>query len=126
MNPLEILALILAIAVFIKLVTVLAAPKSWLNFIKSIYKRPNLLLGIELILTTIVLYYLTQYLSVIQIIGGVILGALLTGMTITTYSKELLPSFIKIFKKGNMFKRAWLPMLIWLALIIWILQALFS
>jgi len=125
MNSLEILALIFVIAGLIKLLVLLIIPKSWTSFVKNLYKRPNLLLGVELILTVIVLYYLIQYLSIIQIIGGVILGALLTGMTFAAYGKELTPFITKLFNKGNLFRKAWLPMLIWLALIIWVLQALF-
>ena len=125
MNSLEIIAFVFVIAGLIKLLALLIVPKSWVSFVKSLYKRPNLLLGVELILTAIVFYYLVQYLTIIQIIGGVLLGALLTGMTFAVYGKELTPFITKLFNKGNLFRKAWLPILVWLALMIWVLKALF-
>lgn len=125
MTPLEIIAFLFVIAGLIKILFLLTNPKGWTNFVKKIYSKPNLLIMIQLILTVIVFYYLLQYLTIISIIGGVILGALLTGMTFTVYGKEIMPLFTKIFIKKDLFKRAWLPMLIWFILMIWVLKVLF-
>ena len=125
MNSVEIIALILVIVALIKLVILLINPKSWMSFVKKLYSSPNLLLGIELILTAIVFYYLIQYLTIIEIMAGVCFGALLTGMAFATYGKELMPIFIRLFNKGGIFKKAWLPILVWLALCIFALKILF-
>jgi uncharacterized protein YjeT (DUF2065 family) len=125
MNSLETIAFIFVLAGLIKILFLLIFPKSWKNFVRNLYKKPNLLLGIELVLTVIIFYYLIQYLTIIQIIGGVVLGALLTGMTFAVYGKEIMPLFTKIFTKRDLFKKAWLPILLWLILIIWVLKFLF-
>ena len=101
MNSLEIIALVFVIAGLIKLIILLINPKSWMGFVKKLYSCPNVLLIAELILAGIVLYYLLQQLTIVKIIGGVVLGALLTGMTFAAYGKELLPVFIKLFLEDS-------------------------
>lgn len=123
-TSIEILALIFAVAVIIKLVIVSLSPKGWKGFVKSLYGNPTLLAVFELILAGIVFYYLIQELSLVQIFACLVLGALLTGMTFAVYGKELMPVFQKMLN-GNILKKAWLPILVWLALAIWVLKEIF-
>jgi len=125
MTPIEILALIFAIAVLLKLIIVALSSKSWLGIVKPIYSNPVLLIVIELILSAVILYYLLQTLGIIQIMACVLLGALLTGLSFAAFSKEFLPFALKMLK-GNIISKAWLPILIWLALSIWVLIELFA
>ncbi|MBU1129006.1 MAG: hypothetical protein KJ949_00040 [Nanoarchaeota archaeon] len=124
MNAVEILALIFAIAVILKMAVILISRKSFGKFAKSIYSKPALLFVIELVLGVIVFYYLLQTLSIVTIMACVLLGALLTGMSFAFFTKELSPMISKIMK-ANVLKKIWFLMLIWLALAIWVLIALF-
>ena len=124
-GTLEIILFIFVILGLIKFLFVLFSPKSWLTFAKKLYSSAVLLVIIELILAVIVLYFLLQTLTIVQIMGGVILGALLTGMTFACYAKETIAWAEKLFKGKGILARAWLPMLIWLALFVWTLVALF-
>jgi len=125
LGALEIIALIFAVGVIIKLLIVSFSAKSWLGFVKGLYSKPMLLMLVELVLAIIVFYYLIQAMTLVQIIGGVLLGALLTGMTLAVYSKELMPAVMKMLKNGFL-KKAWLPVLVWLVLAIWTLKEIFT
>lgn len=125
MTPIETLALIFSLAIIIKLVVIFVNKNWWVNFTKLVYKNPGILAVVELVLAGVVFYYLIQSLSVVYIVGGVLLGALLTGMTFAAYRKEVIQPMIKLLKSGNALKKAWLPVLVWIALAIWVLLELF-
>lgn len=125
MTPIETLALIFSLAIIIKLVVIFVNKNWWVNFTKLVYKNPGILAVVELVLAGVVFYYLIQSLSVVYIVGGVLLGALLTGMTFAAYRKEVVQPMIKLLKSGNALKKAWLPVLVWIALAIWVLLELF-
>lgn len=117
--------LVFSILAIVKLVVVSFKPKSWLKIVEPLYKAHIMLFIVELILAAVLLYYLLMDLTIIQIFGGIVLGALLTGMTFAIYGKETLEWGRKLLKEKTMIKRAWLPILIWLALSIWALTSLF-
>ena len=117
--------LVFSILVVVKLVIVSFRPKSWLNLVKPLYKSHIVLFIVELILAAALFYYLFKEITIVQIVGGIVLGALLTGMTFAIYGKETLEFGKKMLKEKTLIKRAWLPILIWLALAIWAIVSLF-
>lgn len=123
-NAVEIIALIFAVLVIVKLLVVSFSPKSWLALAKSLYKTPMVLFIVELILAAVVFYYLLIELTVVQIFAAVTLGALLTGMSFAIYGKETIAWGTKLLD-SNTPKKIWLPILIWLALAVWVLIELF-
>ncbi len=125
LGALEIIVLVFIVIGLIKLLFLLFSPKTWMNFAKKLYSSPAILIIVELILAIIVFYYLLMSLTIVQILAGVVLGALLTGLSFAFFAKELMPLFNKIFKKGLLWKKTWLVWLIWLALFVWALVAMF-
>ena len=123
-NAVEIIALIFAVLVIVKLLVVSFSPKSWLALAKSLYKAPWVLFVVELILAAVVFYYLLIELTVVQIFAAVTLGALLTGMSFAIYGKETIAWGAKLLNSSTL-KKIWLPILIWLALAVWVLIELF-
>ena len=117
--------LVFSIIVVVKLVTVIFSPKTWFNIVKPLYKSHIVLFVVELILAAILFYYLLMNLTIIQIFGAIVLGALLTGMTFAVYGKETLDWAKKLLREKTLIKKAWLPILIWLVLVIWVLVELF-
>lgn len=117
--------LIFAIGAIVKILTVSFNPKGWLGFAKKIYRSGPLLFVVELILAAVLLYYLLMEITIVQIVAGITLGALLTGMTFAVYSKETLDWGSKLLKGKTLLNRSWLPILIWLALSVWALSAIF-
>ena len=124
-NAVEIIALVFVLAGLVKILIILVSRNSWANLVKGLYSKPGTLIAAELILAVIVLYYLLQYLSIVEIMACVVLGALLTGMVFSAYGKELMPSMLKLLKT-NALKKAWVPVLVWIILMIWTLGALFN
>ncbi|OGJ12649.1 hypothetical protein A3K82_02155 [Candidatus Pacearchaeota archaeon RBG_19FT_COMBO_34_9] len=123
MTPIEIIVLILISFSVIKILTI---PNIWMKYvIRPLYSKPKILFLVELILAGIVLFFLLQSLTIVQILAVVAFGALLTGMTFAWYGKETISWAEKLLKKG-IWKKAWLPILIWLALIVWGALVLFG
>jgi len=123
-NVVEWFVLVFAVVGIVKIITISFNPKSWLNIVRPLYRSGMATFIVELILAAILFYYLQMQLTIIQIVGAVVLGALLTGMTFALYGKETLDWANKLLKKGIL-ARAWLPIIIWLALIVWALSSLF-
>jgi len=117
--------LVFSVLAIVKLVTISFNPKGWLNLVGGLYRNSMLLFLVELVLAAILFYYLLQEITIVQILAGIVLGALLTGMTFALYAKETLDWGKKLLKGRTLLNRAWLPILIWLVLSIWALSALF-
>lgn len=125
MEIIEIFALIVLVAIAIKILVVLISPKSWLIFAGKIWKLPILTMVVSLVLAGIVFYYLIQEISIVQIFAVMLFIALITAATMAVYVKEFLPFAQKLLKDRNFLKRAWLPILIWIVLLIWAAKELF-
>ena len=117
--------IVFSLLAIVKILVVSFNPKRWLNIAKGLYKSSALLFVVELILAAILFYYLLQEITIVQVLAGIVLGALLTGMTFAIYAKETLDWASKLLKGKTLLNRAWLPVLIWLALTIWALAAVF-
>jgi len=117
--------LVFVILGLIKFLFLLFNAKAWMKFALNLYKNTVLLIVIELILALILFYYLLQSFTIVQIMAGVLLGALLTGMTFAAYGKETIVFAKKIMVGKSLIKKAWLPMLLWLILMVWTLIELF-
>ena len=114
-----------AVLALVKLLVVSFNARAWLKIVRPLYKSLIVLFIVELILAAILFYYLNQQLTIIQIFGGLTLGALLTGMTFAVYGKETLSWAQKLLNTKSLLRKAWIPILIWLALAIWALVSLF-
>jgi len=111
--------LLLAILIVIKFLVLAIKPKAWLNLAKSLYSNPLILGLVELILATVLFYYLLMQLTIIQIMAAVALGALLTGLSFAIFSKEMLPLIGRIMRNKRILwsPGTWFVWLIWLVLI---------
>lgn len=126
MTPIEIIALIFIIVAAIKILVILVKPKAWLDMVvKKVWVSPFITGLICLVLAIIVLYYLIQELTIIQIFAVMGFVGLLAGVGIAAYAKEIVGLAGKLMNKGIV-KRAWLQIIIWIILIIWGLYTLFA
>ncbi len=125
MQPLEIIALVLVIITFLKLLIISVKQRAWYKFTKAIYSRPAALRWISLILAVIVGYYVIQELSITQIWAVIAFVVLLMTIGVAEYSTEMLELAEKIFRKKNVLKRARLAVAIWVVLGLWLLKELF-
>ena len=125
-TPVEIIALVLSIAIIVKLVFVFAAPKGYLTFAKTIWKYKIVMTLVYLALGGLIGYYLLQELTIVQIMATTALVACLIGIGFTPHVDMLLKVMGKKFTVTQMIKDHWLYILIWLAAAGWVLYALFA
>ena len=124
MTPIEIIALILIIVSGIKIIVILINPKVWMNFVKKLFANAALVRIVLLILAGVVLYYLLQELTIIQILAAATLIVLLIGIGLAKDFNTL----IKLYNNqnsGKLLKDNWLYTLIWIVLLAWGAKELF-
>ena len=98
MTPVEIFALIVALAAAIKIVVILINPKAWINVVKKVYTNNSLLMIVSLILAAVVLYYLLMEITIIQIFAVMLFLMLLMAMGMAIYKKEIISITPKLLK----------------------------
>ena len=125
MTPIEIMALVLAIVVAIKLIVVLIKPKAWLDsVVKPIWKNPAVTMIISLILAAVTLYYLLTEITIVQIFATMLFLVLLMAVGVSVYFNEIAAMGTKMLKSKAVIKKSWLYILIWIALVVWVLYTL--
>ncbi len=109
-NAVEILALILSVVVILKLV-VLAIKPNWLfDLSKKWFSNVKAFQVVIFILGGVMLYYLLQTLSIVQIMAAGAFVAALYTLLLAPYTKKLM----KLFKTKTIVRDNWLAFVIWL------------
>jgi len=123
MNPMEIISLIIAIAVLLKLIVFIAKP-GWLNKVASYMMKMNnkIIVGIVLVMMIVVGYFVFTTLTITQILPTIILGHMLLALLLLMYPKVYSNLSSAVFKDP---KGSWLMWLIWAGLSLWVLYVLF-
>lgn len=124
MTPIEIMALIVATAVLIKLVLMVASPKSWKSTVtKRSWANPILTTIVSLVVMVVSLIFLIRELTIIQIFAVMFFAMSLMILSFAPYSKDMLVLEDKMFKN---LKKGWVAGIVWLVLAIWVLYALLT
>lgn len=126
MTPIEIIALIILVAAAIKILVILIKPSSWMGMARTVWKQPALTAIVSLILAAIVLYYLLQEITIIQIFAVMAFVALLAALSMAAYSAEIIALGQKMLKDKAVVKKAWLSIVVWIVLIAWGFYVLFA
>lgn len=118
--------LVFSILALVKILFVFFNPKAWLKLVGHIYgKASHVTIVVELILALGLLLYLLKEMTIVQIMGAIIFGALLSGITFAAFGKETLAFGNKILRTKGAVHKAIISIVIWLALTIWALVSLF-
>ena len=123
-TPLETIALILIVIILVKLIIVIANRNAWLKFTRKIYNKPIPTTIVLAALGILVLYYLVQELSIVQIMAVLAFSSLIFALGFLQYPKEMHKLSTKVLKK-KFSPGIIVYILIWLALSLWALYALF-
>jgi len=119
-TPVEIIALILILVTFIKVIVIAINPQAWNNnVVKKVFKGTKSISIIFFILALIILRYLLQEITIVQIIATIAFVSLLMGLGFMSYSQDLQKFVDKIYKQKNILRRAWFYTLIWIILLLW-------
>ncbi len=123
MTSLEILALIFAILILVKVLVVLINPKKWMGFATAVWRQGPILTVIYVILTVLTGYYVLDKLTIVDVGAVLLFTSLLMALTAVPYVKKILEIKNGLDDK-NLVKKSWLPLLIWVAIAVWIIYAL--
>ena len=129
MTPIEWIAAVLAIWIFVKFVILSVKPKSYFNWAeKSFSMKPNKMKVINyvgLIFFFIFAYFILQEINVVQFFVAMLAGMMLMAHTIMHYPK-VMGLYIKEFKgEKNPNAKIMFDWFIWLALSAWVLKEIF-
>lgn len=126
MTPIEIIALVIIIVAAIKMLILLVKPKAWMNFAKAIYKKKAVAVTIGLVLGGVVLYYLIQELTIVQILAVAAFIAMLFMIGISGHASDLIGRYEREIKAGKLWKENWFYTFLWIALLAWGALVLFN
>jgi len=121
MNALEIISLVTAIAVLIKLLVFLVKPKLLESFASDIDKTAKFMTPVILVLFAVIAYYVFSTLSIMQVLPAILLGHIILGLMLVQYPKVYKMFAKEVFKDTS---KTWLVWLIWSALSVWVLYVL--
>jgi len=124
MTPVEIIALLLALLLFVKLFFVFVFPDARKNAVAKVYAYPAALAVVALLLGAVVLYYLLQELTIIQIFATCALFSLLFALSFAPFGKEML-QVVQKTQQWHILKKMWLAIAVWVILALWVLAELF-
>ncbi|NQU78590.1 hypothetical protein HQ545_02375 [Candidatus Woesearchaeota archaeon] len=126
MSPIEIMALLLALFVAVKIITLLVRPKEWMKIPGCVSSHPRLTMVVALVLAFVALYFLLAELTIVQVFAAMLFALLLILSAVSAYPKEMDALAQKMLKEKHILRQAWLPTIMWIALLIWVLYALFA
>src|SRR3990167_7598111 len=87
----EWLALFIAVLSLVKISFILVKPNAWIGFASKLWRRPKSFGIISTLLSFVVLYFLLQEITIVQVFATLLFFSLLLVMGFTPYMKELLP-----------------------------------
>jgi len=122
MNTLEIISLIFAIGILLKVLVFLVKPE-WMLKIVDLFVNKTKILNILIVILMVVLgYFVLTTLTIIQVIPALWLGSMLFALMLIQYPKHY-QKWVKVLLKDK--KRVWFFWAIWLVIAGWILYVLF-
>jgi len=125
MTPIEIIALITAILILVKMIVLYRNPKPLFKLGKKLVRHSDKAKWVYLILALVVGKFLIDALSIIEITAVLLFSSLLYGVSLMSYGKAL-RKFYKEIEKNHFLQKAWAPVLIYIIIAVWVLFELFG
>ncbi|MFQ5662175.1 MAG: hypothetical protein ACE5F2_02915 [Candidatus Paceibacteria bacterium] len=126
MTAIETIALIAAIVTIIKILVVMKDPSIWMRKVSlPVLKSGKTGVAISLILAAVVLWYLLESLTIIDIYAVAAFISLLIMTGFMAYPKKMATMMEQFGKDKHLIEKSWLQILVWLALSVWVLKVLF-
>ena len=124
MNILEILAVILAVMVLIKIgVVLMVGPKKWIGFVWPLYKHAKIAMVVVAVLALWMGCYIFRMFSVVEVGAVALFVVFVMWLSFLAY-----PAMLEKMKEASLernVRSAWLSIVIWVAFAVWILWAVF-
>ena len=125
MTPVELIAVIVSIWVFVKFIILSVNPKGFLKWGANLWKKDlKLLRYLYLILFFLFAYFLLQEITIVQFLVAILAGMMLFSHTFTHYPK-VMKTYIGQFKGKNPNAKIMFDWLIWFVIAILVLKEIF-
>ena len=126
MNPIEIMAFIVAFFTLGKMLTMLFSQKSWFtNYTKRFWAHPGMLTIGSLVAVIVSLWFLLQELTIVQVFAVTFFSMSLIVLGLAPLSKYMLEIEEKWFKEEKMITIGPIAWIVWSGLSIWVLYTIF-
>lgn len=128
MSSLEIMALVFSLLILVKIIGLfILSPQRWMRMVVSIYRNKRLVLGVLVVFTVVVGYFILTTLSIITVMAALLFASLLLALGLIPYSSAFLTAAKKVLAtRADLLKNFWLVLLIWLGLAVWVLVVLWG
>ena len=126
MVAIEILAVIFAILVLVKLLFIIFSPNTWLGIVEPLLENKLVATLIYLILALIVGYYVLLSLSIVEVAAVMLFTSLLIGLAWIPYSDDVIKLRKEMLNKRNVVSKNWLSIIIWIVIALWVLYTVFA
>lgn len=128
MTALEIIATIFALLVLIKLVVALINPQLWMKKVaEPLLGNPRLATTVYGVLAIVVGYYVLTRLYIVDVAAVMLFTALVGGVGMMPYSKELLKIAEEMsMTRSDLLRNAWLSIVIWGVIALWVLTSVLA
>lgn len=127
MTPVEILALLLAVFVLVKIIICLIDPTHWMKFADSVVKKSSLLMLVYVVLAAIVGYYLFQTVSIIDAAAVMFFMSFVVMVSFIPFADRFMGLAKDAMANRNMMlQKCWLPIIFWVVFCILVLWKLFG
>ena len=126
MTPIEIIALVFIVLAAVKMLVLLIKPMAWMNGAMKTFSNKIFTQFVGLVIAGIVFYYLRQAgFTIVEILA---VSSFMTGMLLIAFAghiDDFKVKYIKLIKRGNLWREYWLYTLIWIILMVWGVKELF-
>ena len=127
MTSIEVLATIFAIVILVRLVILLINPQLWMNIAEALLSRYTVATVVYLVLAVIVGYYIFASLNIVQVAAVMLFTSILIGLALVPYSRTMLKVTKEIVgTRSDVFRKAWLAVVIWGGIAVWVLYTVFA
>lgn len=124
MGALEVLALIFAVMVLVKLAGLLVSPAWWMDSAGAMLNYPRACTWAYAVLAAVVGYIVFTRMEIVEVVSAMLLTSLLTGVALAPCSETILKLGKEMASEG--FGRLWPVMAIWTVISVWVLYAVLA
>src|SRR3989344_2812234 len=114
---------VLAVLILVTIIIILLTPMKWMKFAKWLIPKSGVTIIIDLMLITIVSYYVLLDISVVQIAAVTLLVSVVMSLFYIIYANEFIKVGKKILKDKSFWKKSWLPLVIGIYFSVYVLVA---
>ena len=122
MSMIELLAVIFALFILLKISIVLINPNGWFKIADALLRNTLLMTIIYLVLAVIVGYYIFRTFSIVQVVAVMLFTSLLMGIAIIPFSETMLSIRQELLgSRRDILRKIWLTLFIWIVIAVWTL-----